>query len=186
MTTRGYACGNTGGKHLVKEYRGKSSIMKTKPAGIVKYERFVQDITSSEGNRGKPLSRAECEGMDLITNIDVLKAAYDKVAKSSRMGTSYGKLPTVNDAYLSNLSWSLGSGAYQCSPSKRIYIPKTNGGERPLGIPSFQDKIVQQAVKAVIEPVFERQFVEHSHGFRPNKGTHTALKEIKNTFTSTK
>jgi retron-type reverse transcriptase len=136
----------------------------------------VKNSSESQTNRYKIIQ--------FVTNGDVLKAAYDRVAKSS--GVTYGEKPQIDEIYLQKLSQEIGNGMYQCSPSKRIYIPKPNGGQRPLGIPSLKDKIVQQAIKMVLEPIFETQFIEHSHGFRPKRGTLTALKQIRNTFTSVK
>lgn len=152
----------------------------TKPAGIVELNEFILEKTKTKEENIANIEKA----MRLISRDHVLMAAYDKVSRSA--GVTYGQMPMMDSAWINKLSWELGSGAYQCSPSKRIYIPKPNGGQRPLGIPSFKDKIVQEAIKLLLEPIFENKFLEHSHGFRPNKGTRTALKEIKNTFTSVK
>jgi RNA-directed DNA polymerase len=66
-------------------------------------------------------------------------------------------------------------GTYRAKPSKRAWIPKTDGRQRPLGIASLEDKIVQQAVKTVLEPVYEEDLVGFSYGFRPGRNPHNAL-----------
>jgi RNA-directed DNA polymerase len=70
---------------------------------------------------------------------------------------------------------SLESGSFEACPVRRVHIPKSNGKMRPLGIPSFCDRIVQEAVRMVLEPIFEADFDQHSWGFRPNRCTMDAI-----------
>ena len=114
-------------------------------------------------------------------------AAYHNLKSSPgnmTKGVDNETLDGINLAWFAKLSKDLQTNAFQFRPARRIDIPKANGkGTRPLGIASPRDKIVQGAMLLVLEAIFEPTFHTHSHGFRPGKGCHTALKEVKNTFT---
>ena len=84
-------------------------------------------------------------------------------------------------------SSSMKDHSYQPQPAKRKYIAKKNSGKkRPLGIPSTDDKLVQEVVRVMLEAIYEPGFSVHSHGFRPNRSCHTCLTEVKRTFTGVK
>ncbi|MGV1010676.1 MAG: group II intron reverse transcriptase/maturase [Dermatophilaceae bacterium] len=93
-------------------------------------------------------------------------------------GQSVERFAAKAEDYLSELSAALRSGTYRPQPVKRVEIPKGDGRLRPLGIPTVKDRIVQQAVRLVIEPIFESGFCDGSYGFRPERGCKDALREV--------
>ena len=76
------------------------------------------------------------------------------------------------DKFLSELAQDLKDKSYQPSPVRRVMIPKSDGSQRPLGIPTIRNRVAQMAVKLVIEPIFEADFCPNSYGFRPKKSAH--------------
>jgi len=115
----------------------------------------------------------------LLCNPCFLLIAYDSVKKNAAAGLDNvgGSNVTLNG--LCTLAKELFSEQYKCIPVRRLYIDKPQGGKRPLGIPSTRDKIVQKAIQMLIQPTFECQFSDHSHGFRPSRSCHTALNAIR-------
>jgi RNA-directed DNA polymerase len=111
-----------------------------------------------------------------------LSAAWAKVrANGGAAGVdrqSIERFAARAETYLAELASDLRTGAYRPQPVRRVDIPKGDGKTRPLGIPTVKDRIVQTAVKFVIEPIFEAMFVPSSYGFRPGRGCKDALREV--------
>ena len=120
--------------------------------------------------------------MDKVFAPKTLALAWTKVLANKGAagvdGQSIGKFAAKAELYLSELSAALRDGSYAAQAVKRVDIPKGDGRTRPLGIPTVKDRIVQQAVRLVIEPIFEHGFAEGSYGFRPGRGCHDALREV--------
>lgn len=115
--------------------------------------------------------------------------AYVKLYKnkaSNTKGINEDTIDGMSVKRIEKLIEKLKNQAYQPNPARRTYIPRKNGKTRPLGIPTFEDKLVQEVVRRLLESIYEPQFSVHSHGFRPNLSCHTALKGIRNTFTGTR
>src|SRR5664279_1696011 len=92
-------------------------------------------------------------------------------------GMSTGKIERIIDA--------MRHERYGFAPARRVYIPKKNGTRRPLGMPTWSDKIVGEVVRLLLEAYYEPTFSASSHGFRPGRGCHTALREVAHTWTGT-
>ena len=94
-------------------------------------------------------------------------------------GSDSETLDGITREWFKKAEEGLKSEGYTFRPARREYIPKANGNKRPLGISSPRDKIVQQAVKLVLDCIFEPHFLDTSHGFRPHRGCHSALKVLR-------
>lgn len=125
---------------------------------------------------------------DRACRSDVLYEAWQRVrANRGAAGVDRITLAEVEDygvhRMLSELRSDLLEGRYRPSPARRVYIPKADGGRRPLGIPTVRDRVAQQAVRMVLEPIFEADFEPVSYGFRPGRSATDAMERIRKGFT---
>jgi group II intron reverse transcriptase/maturase len=121
---------------------------------------------------------------DKVYRVDILSHAYDLVRANRGSAGIDGRTfkgieeQEGRDAFLAALCEELKSRIYRPDPVKRVIIPKGDGAERPLGIPTIRDRVTQMAVKLVIEPISEADFCDNSYGFRPKKSAHDAVDDV--------
>src|SRR4249919_3939036 len=120
--------------------------------------------------------------IDKVTAPATLAVAWEKVRANRGAagvdGQSVERFEGQAELYLGELADGLRDGSYRPQPVRRVEIPKGDGRTRPLGIPAVKDRIVQTALKLVIEPIFEVKFSPTSYGFRPGRGCKDALREV--------
>ena len=131
-------------------------------------------------------ARARKEGR--LTNVvqfvdeELLRLAFKSLRKQAAPGVdgrSYEDYATNLDQNLKDVHQRLRTGRYRAPVVRRVYIPKASGGQRPLGITTVEDRMVQKAVAWVLSAVFEQDFLDCSHGFRPRRSAHTALHRLR-------
>ena len=125
----------------------------------------------------------------LLYNEELYLTAYQNIYSndgSMTKGTDKQTVDGMSIERIRKIIVSLKDESYQPKPARRTYIPKKNGKMRPLGIPSFEDKLLQEVIRMILEAIYEGHFENTSHGFRPNRSCHTALNEIQKTFTGVK
>lgn len=144
------------------------------------------EIARSRGERRLPLNRV----YRMIRHRNLFLAAYGKLY-ANQGATTPGVNPedTVDGMSLQRIDQiiaQLEAGTYHWTPVKRVYIDKKRGGKRPLGLPGWNDKLLQEVIRQILEAYYEPQFADSSHGFRPGRGCHTALQTIRDCWTGTK
>jgi RNA-directed DNA polymerase len=117
--------------------------------------------------------------IDKVAALPNLQSAWERVRANAGApgvdGLTIARFEETAPHRLQQLSQELRAKSYRPQPVRRVFIPKSGGGRRPLGIPTVRDRIVQQALLQVLEPIFEGKFSQRSHGFRPERGCATAL-----------
>ena len=122
----------------------------------------------------------------ILFNEQMFYVAYQRIyAKPGNMipGSDGKTIDGMSIERIGHLIAALKDESYMPTPARRVYIPKKNGKKRPLGIPSIEDKMVQEVVRLILEAIYEGHFENTSHGFRPRRSCQTALRSIQNLFT---
>jgi retron-type reverse transcriptase len=144
----------------------------------------VLDVLRERGRKGLP-----CEQLyRQMFNKDMYLLAYGNIYSNHGAmtpGASTETADSMSEEKTGQIIGLMRSERYRFSPARRVYIPKKNGKLRPLGLPSWSDKLVGEVIRLLLEAIYEPGFSDRSHGFRKGRGCHTALREIRDTWTGT-
>ena len=144
----------------------------------------VLDVLRERGRRGLPCNELYRQ----MFNFDLYLLAYGRIyANQGAMtpGASTETADGMSEAKIKQIIEAMRCERYRFSPARRTFIPKKNGKMRPLGMPTWPDKLVGEVVRLLLEAYYEPMFSSHSHGFRPGRGCHTALREVAVSWTGT-
>jgi group II intron reverse transcriptase/maturase len=144
----------------------------------------VLGVLRERGRRGLPLNELYRQ----LFNPQLYLLAYGRIyANKGAMtpGATQETADGMSQAKIGRIIEAMRHERYRFAPVRRVHIPKKNGKTRPLGLPAWSDKLVGEVVRLLLEAYYEPVFSERSHGFRPGRGCHTALREIASTWTGT-
>ncbi len=145
----------------------------------------VLAIVRERGKRGLPLE----DVYRMLYNPDLYLRAYGRLYKNAgamTKGTTDETVDGMSLAKIESLIDDIRHERYRWTPVRRVHIPKKKGGQRPLGLPTWRDKLLQEVMRSILEAYYEPQMSDHSHGFRPGRGCHTALQEIQTKWTGSR
>lgn len=145
----------------------------------------VLAIIQERGKRGLPLEDIYRQ----LYNPQLMYLAYQKLQRNDGAltpGVTGETVDGMSEEKISKIIEALRYERHRWSPAKRVYIPKKNGKKRPLGLPTWTDKLVQEVMRVILDAYYEPQFSQYSHGFRPNRGCGTALITVQHYWTGTK
>ena len=137
----------------------------------------VLNVIRERGRRGLPLERVYRQ----LFNRELFLMAYMNLYGNKGAmtpGTTEETVDAMSRAKIDRIIERLRQERYRWTPVRRVNIPKKNGKTRPLGIPPWSDKLVQEVIRLILEAYYEPQFSDHSHGFRLGRGCHTALLDV--------
>ena len=140
----------------------------------------ILGIIHDRGTRGLPLEQVYRQ----LFNPNLYVQAYGKIAQNQGAmtpGTTGETADAMAMKRINSIIEDLRRERFRWTPVRRVYIPKANGKTRPLGVTGWRDKLLQEVLRAILESYYEPQFSPHSYGFRPGRGCHTALEDIKAT-----
>lgn len=144
----------------------------------------VLNVLRERGRRGLPCNELYRQ----LFNPDLYLHAYGRIYANQGAltpGACEETADGMSEAKIARLVDTLRHERYRFRPVRRIYIPKSNGKMRPLGLPSWSDKLIGEVVRLLLEAYYEPRFSDRSHGFRPGRGCHTALKQVNINWTGT-
>jgi group II intron reverse transcriptase/maturase len=142
----------------------------------------VLSVLRERGRKGLPLTQLYRQ----MFNRDLYLLAYGNIYSNQGAMTPGASAETadgMSEDKIEQITGLMRHERYRFSPARRVYIPKKNGKLRPLGLPSWSDKLVGEVVRLLLEAYYDQGFSDRSHGFRKGRGCHTALREINNTWT---
>ena len=152
---------------------------------VMRTAETVLNVIRDRGERGLPLEDIYRQ----LYNRNLYLRAYGRLYRNAGAMTQGTTAETVDGMSLAKIDAiieALRYERYRWTPVRRVHIPKSNGKTRPLGIPTWSDKLLQEVIRLVLEAYYEPQFSDRSHGFRPNRGCHTALSEVARGWTGTR
>src|SRR6266516_2818071 len=139
-------------------------------------------VLRERGRKGLPLEQLYRQ----MFNKDLYLLAYGNIYSNKGAMTPGASAETadgMSEDKIDQIIELMRHERYRFSPARRVYIPKKNGKLRPLGLPSWSDKLVGEVIRLLLEAICEPRFSDRSHGFRKRRGCHTALREVRDTWT---
>ena len=158
--------------------------LKPGPNAIMQTIEKVLEVYSDRGSRGLPIERVYRQ----LLRPELFQHAYAKLARNEgamTKGVDGGNVDGMSVGRIDAIIGELRANRWRWRPARRVNIPKKSGGTRPLGIPEWDDKLVQEVLRTLLQAYYEPAFSRHSHGFRPGRGCHTALTEVQRTWKGT-
>ena len=169
---------------LDKGVQGRCHRVERRKGRVMREARTILQLLRERGQKRLPLERV----YRLLFNPNLYLMAYGKIYRNHgamTKGTTEETADGMSKDKIATIIDTVRHERYRWQPARRIYIPKKDGRKRPLGIQSWSDKLLQEVVRLILDAYFEPQFSPHSHGFRPERGCHTALREIYHNWVGT-